>query len=286
MPRSGTTYLYHTLPKHPSIFVPYRKETHFFSVNYHKGMDWFNSLYDEMMPDQIGADINPLYFLDPLSLPRIRQFDPNMKAVLGVRDPVSYVGSQYQQFDSQAWKLPRVEELMTGFNWQVTPTTSLTLNFGDHFFSRRIDAIRSFFGPNLLIYDFRLLKNSPLTIVSAIESFLGLPPFFHQDNLDKTPINASGRRNSRLVSYWLRHQQTLDLIYGILPRRTIRWGRQIFDRLGSSKIGRTSPALNQDQLAYLTQYLRPDQQRIDELLRDKPIQLGSGEPFHPDAASQ
>ena len=39
MPRTGTTYLYHALADHPQIYVPYRKESMFFSVNFDKGID-------------------------------------------------------------------------------------------------------------------------------------------------------------------------------------------------------------------------------------------------------
>ena len=82
MPRTGTTYLYHALARHPRIFVPYRKESYFFSVNHGKGEDWFRSLYKGIGTDQIGADINPLYYLDADSIDRILAYDPNVKVIL------------------------------------------------------------------------------------------------------------------------------------------------------------------------------------------------------------
>jgi hypothetical protein len=67
MPRCATTFLYHNLQKHPSVFCPFRKETNYFSVNYHKGIDWYRHLYREIRPGQIGADVSPSYLLHKIN---------------------------------------------------------------------------------------------------------------------------------------------------------------------------------------------------------------------------
>ena len=90
MPRTGTTYLYHALAQHPDIFVSYRKESLFFSVNFEKGLDWYQSLFADKRAGEIAADINPTYFMDDSSLGRVLDFKPDVKAVLGVRDPIDY----------------------------------------------------------------------------------------------------------------------------------------------------------------------------------------------------
>ena len=60
MPRSGPTFLYYTLQKHPSFFVPVRKEIDFFNLNYEKGREWYAKYFSSMPKEDIGFDISHL----------------------------------------------------------------------------------------------------------------------------------------------------------------------------------------------------------------------------------
>ncbi len=89
MPRSGTTFLYHNLQKHPALFLPFRKESNYFFVNYARGVEWYRSLYRKITPDQVGGDISPFYFMDQRAIPRIAEFSPDVKVILAVREPAA-----------------------------------------------------------------------------------------------------------------------------------------------------------------------------------------------------
>ena len=44
--RSGTTWLYEILKNHPEVYLsPYRKETHFFTSQYEKGLNWYKKFF-------------------------------------------------------------------------------------------------------------------------------------------------------------------------------------------------------------------------------------------------
>jgi hypothetical protein len=256
MPRTGTTYLYHALPKHPEIFVPYRKESHYFSVNYSKGEPWFRALFAGMGPRQIGADINPMYFLDALAVDRILAYDAGVKVVLGVREPVDFAISLYGNMRAHGLDVPPVEDMVRGYDWPVTPHTSLPFSLVAGFMQRRITELQQRFAGRLLIYDFRHFDASPLPVLQAIERFLGLTPFFDAENVDNTRINATGRRNPLRLNALLANQRVLELVYACLPRPAIRMARSWFERFSARPAvpGTQDPPVNdatRDRLATL-----------------------------------
>lgn len=231
MPRTGTTYLYHNLSKHPSIFIPCRKESLFFTVNYVKGIDWFHSLYKGVAEEQLAADINPVYYLDPRSEQRILDYDSNTKLVLGVRDPTNFVISFYGNLLAHGVKVPSIVEWVQDFNWSLSTHESLEFSFIDLPMRRRIADLRETFSDRILLYDYEHFKDKPLSVLQAIERFLEIPSFFTDVNVSKTKINASGRRNPLFLNVLLAKPKFLETVYRIIPNRGIRFCKIMYDRM-------------------------------------------------------
>ena len=75
MPRAGTTFLYHNLQKHPSIFLPFRKEIDYFNRIYrHRGINWFHSLFKGIRDGQYAGDISPACWFEPNTIKYINIF--------------------------------------------------------------------------------------------------------------------------------------------------------------------------------------------------------------------
>ena len=106
--KAGTTTLYDVLKTHPQVFLPFRKELHYFNndLNYAKGVDWYvQSFFKDAAGFPARGDITPayLYWGDKV-IPRIEEVygnePPRMIAIL--RDPVERAYSRY-------WHQRRVE---------------------------------------------------------------------------------------------------------------------------------------------------------------------------------
>lgn len=244
MPRSGTTYLYHVFAKHPGVHVPYRKESHYFSVNYAKGHAWFASLYQGITPGKLGADINPMYYLDPAAIDRLLAYDSGVKVILGVREPVDFAISLYGNMVAHGLKVPPIVDVVQDFDWPLTPDTRLRFSLTGGFMQRRIDELRARFGDRLMLYDFAAFERSPLPVLQSMERFLGLPPFFGPDNVDNIRINASGRRNLLLLNALIANQKVLDVVYAIVPRAWVTRARRAYERLSVRRGGRETAQLN------------------------------------------
>ncbi len=242
LPRTGTTYLYHALQSHPDVFVPYRKESYYFSGNFHKGPEWYAALYADQSEDQIGADINPMYSLEPAAVERILEHDPTSRVVLGVREPISWIVSVYGNMRAHGLEVPPIAEVIRGYDWPLTPEYSLRFALEPGFLEACVSSLREAFGSRLMIYDFALFDRSPLAVLEALEAFLGISHHFDERNVPSQKINASGRRNLLYLNRLLANQRFLELVYATTPTLLIRRLRRLYEKLAARRGASEPPA--------------------------------------------
>ena len=112
VPKSGTTSLYFYLRQHPAIYLPSKKELHYFSYPYLASntggpgdADILKSLcasrhsyedhYQFSGNKKAVGEISPSYFYYSGSADRIRRALGNVKIILMLRNPVDKAYSQY-----------------------------------------------------------------------------------------------------------------------------------------------------------------------------------------------
>ena len=236
MPRSGTTFLYHNIQKHPSIFVPYRKELEFFNYYYDRGFDWYLDHFADMKENQAGFDIGPKYFLDKAVIERIKSFNPDIKVILGIRDPVEFALSWYAQYSTFNLSMPPFDEFIKSYSLTRLDKT-IEVHLTDNLVPKMIEEYRNAFGGNLLMFSYSRFKKDPLSILKAIEAFAGVPAYFNDHNFDNVVINAASRKNIRIISYILSRERVITMLRVLFPPGLIRFIRSKFDRAGKSGKG-------------------------------------------------
>jgi len=88
-PKCASTSLNFYLKQHPEIFMSPVKQTKFFSVQYHKGTDYYIKTYfSEVTNEKMVGEATPTYSLLPFVAGRIRDFNPDMKLIFCLRNPV------------------------------------------------------------------------------------------------------------------------------------------------------------------------------------------------------
>ncbi|RLF35719.1 MAG: sulfotransferase, partial [Thermoplasmata archaeon] len=92
-PKSGTTSLLFYLERHPDVFVI--NEPHFFSRNYEKGIEWYESLFEKHKKEKAVGEKSPSYFFDPKVPLRIKKHIPDVKLIFIFRDPIKRAYSEY-----------------------------------------------------------------------------------------------------------------------------------------------------------------------------------------------
>jgi hypothetical protein len=279
MPRCATTFLYHNLQKHPSVFCPFRKETNYFSVNYHKGIDWYRHLYREIRPGQIGADVSPSYLLHKKAIGRIKDFNPEIKIVLGVRDLAEWSLSLYNQLLTHLWRGPTFTEFIQSFPYPFGDAV-IPIELRGGFVTNMIEDYREAFGDNLLLYHFDFFKGNSLAVLRSIERFLGIPPHYDEHNFDNMVINAGNRRNVSIITYILSREKLISVLGAVFPRQAVQFLRSVFyNRLSKDKGGLNSKVYTPENLRIAKEAFAEEGAMITELFAECAVQLGSGMPF-------
>ncbi len=96
--RCGTTSLFNYLAAHPQVRGPLRKEVHFFSRYWDRGLGWYGAHFPT--PPLRGAspvtiDATPYYLFHPRAALRAQIVLPGAKIVALLRDPVERAYSHY-----------------------------------------------------------------------------------------------------------------------------------------------------------------------------------------------
>lgn len=104
--RCGTTSLYNYLTQHLSIVAPSRKELHYFSYRYDRGINWYRSQFVtrvekfllEVSRDRrfITGEASPSYLYHPHAAKRLRKQFPEVQLIVLLRNPVDRAYSNYK----------------------------------------------------------------------------------------------------------------------------------------------------------------------------------------------
>jgi hypothetical protein len=98
--KSGTTALNYYLKRHPRIALPVKKELHFFdnddffaggNVSYQPLHEMFRPAH----PGSIAGENTPIYLYWRPALPRIRNYNPETKFIVILRNPIERAFSQW-----------------------------------------------------------------------------------------------------------------------------------------------------------------------------------------------
>jgi hypothetical protein len=261
------------------VFVPFRKEIDFFNYNYDRGTNWYFNFYANAPKDKICFDISPAYFLSTSAIKRMKEFNPNMKVILAVRDPVEFALSAYAHIKVFHPHMPSFEDFME-HPFHPNGKDKFPFKIKDNGILHMINRYRETFGDHLLLYSFDLFKRDPLYILQVIEIFTGLQPYFNENNVKNVLINTASRRNNHVLSWLMRNENVISLLR-CFPEKSIRFFRGILDqKLAKNKEGTNIKNYSSEENIKLAERILAEQREIiREIFSDKEIQLGSGKPF-------
>lgn len=279
MPRTGTSYLYHVLQKHPNLFLPHRKELSFFCSNYNKGSAWYENFFENIQPQEYGLDVSPVYFLLPESMQRIKEYNPDIKVILCIRSPSDWILSWYSQLLSHELHMPPFKEFIKAHEFKPSIGLKFQVNLQNNFISKNISEYAETFGSNALIYHYDFFKSNPLLVLQAIERFLALPEYFTKDNTKNLIINAGNRKNIWLLSYLLSRETTVRLLEFAIPRKKLQQIRNNFDRGSTPNKGRNPNVYTEENIQLAKKVFANDDAFVDSFFSPNLIKLGNGKSY-------
>lgn len=97
--KTGTTWLWHQLRRHESVYLPHSKEINYFNAeatedpkvrnpNARRPLEWYLRHFASSNADHVCGEFSPSYFWSHTAARRIADFDRKMKIIVMLRDPV------------------------------------------------------------------------------------------------------------------------------------------------------------------------------------------------------
>ncbi|MBA2490032.1 MAG: sulfotransferase [Chloroflexi bacterium] len=280
-PRSGTTFMYEYLGRHPRIFMPERKEPGFMctdldsgsyldSLSFMRSADEYLDLFAEAPPGSLTGEGSTWYLFSTMAARRIRASNPRARAIIMLRDPAEmlyslherriYGGSEdLQRFEDalaaeedrrKGRRIPAHARNIKAFQYREMGRYSAQVK-------RYLDV---FGGSDVCILIFEDFRHDPHRAYEEVVRFLGLEPV----PIDATVVNASARRTSPLLRRLMLTPALVRLARSIIPKRLHSRVGPAMDRLTTRSS--TRPPMEEATRRLLRQDLREDVVRLSELL--------------------
>lgn len=94
-PRAGTTWMAKNIALHPDVFIPRKKEIHFFDRHYDQGRAFYESWFEEGAGKSAVGEATPAYLFTPGIPEKIKDLVPQARLVVSLRNPVDRLYSRY-----------------------------------------------------------------------------------------------------------------------------------------------------------------------------------------------
>lgn len=189
--KGGTTSLYQYLLQHPQILGAATKEVHFFDLQWNQGTDWYLSQFPAgELANCLTGEASPYYIFHPLVAQRVWSFDPTLKIIVLLRNPVDRALSHYHhevrwEFESLDLEAAlEIEEERLAGELEKFQANPLYQSYAyQHYsyvargrYAEQLEVWRSCFGADqMLILNSEKFYENPEVTLDRVVQFLGLP---------------------------------------------------------------------------------------------------------------
>ncbi len=179
--KAATSWLHSCLYEHPDLSLPATKEIHYFSNFFWRGDAWYEEQLGPSRANQIIGEISPSYLYSPEAAARIHDYNPNVKLIVCLREPVGRVVSAYRYAIQVGDHSPSVS---------LREALRATPAYLEH--SRYLAQLQRYLAlfprDQILVVLYEHIATDPLAFVQSIYRFLEVEPSFR-------PSSATARVN-------------------------------------------------------------------------------------------
>ncbi len=281
-PKAGTTSLNEYLAQYPDIFIPAAKEMHFFAADLEQKKRKeaaltraaYLSHFDAMTDEKIAGEASVLYLKSETAAEEIRNFCPEARIIVMLRQPAELIHSLHAQLISQGDE--DVKDFAAALDLEPDRKAGRRLPKGvkvpdDGLFYREVARLGSQLERYLTIFPaeqvhvifFEDFSADPQGEVDKVRAFLGLPPVITP--IDTSVRNPASRPRSRLLTRFLYHppRWAIVLVKRLAPRAALVALRDRIRRLNDAKAQRAplAPGLRDA----LTREFEPEIAKLESL---------------------
>ncbi len=272
--RSGTTSLYKHLENHRDICFSKIKEIHYFSVEdlYARGKDYYHSFFLPKPGEKLLAAADTYLFIDKKAPQRIKKYNPGMKFIIMLREPVDRAWSGYRYAInngyedagtsfSEAFKKEneRLEQLnIAGINNLCNVYQSRYHHHISHWMAY-------FKKEQFLLIKTQELNSNPAKVLHNITEFAGISKF--TNDIEPVKVNQAAGVKSKKLQQFLLNRDTFGrkAIRKLVPS-TVKnkiAGSGIVDKMHAANKQQTfNIAINENDRNIVEKYLEEDIRKL------------------------
>jgi hypothetical protein len=216
-PRSGTTWLFRNLRQHPEIYMPRRKELHFFDRDYHKGLEFYAHYFSPSRGETAVGEATPSYLHKPYLAPRIRQDLPGVRLIASLRNPVDRLYSRY-------WNAKLNRPHFTAWSFEDMLRRAPGVFEIESYYDHLVRYYECFSPDEILVLIFDDLLADPASFLRQVHQFLGVSTDFAPSLISlKVDASAAKGRFAKHRSLWHLQRVFTFLGFGFAARATQKW---------------------------------------------------------------
>ncbi len=227
--KSATTSLYYYLKTHPAVLLPARrKEAHYFdgrSVSY-PDHQWYRSLFRVNRQRDVNeikttGELTPYYCAYPDAIRRIHEFNPRIKLIMMLRNPVDRAVSHYWMVCRRGDETLPMQEAFEAEDRRIAESV-FSLHKHSYLLRGRYheqitEIYRYFPREQVLIRTTADLAANPEIVMREVTDFIGVEPlqiqqFKHYSK--KQYPQADDKTIAWLKAYFQPHNEKLADLYG------------------------------------------------------------------------
>ncbi|UZS00179.1 sulfotransferase domain-containing protein [Chondrinema litorale] len=186
-PRAGTTWIDKNIRCHPEIYLPPKKEVHFFDNNYEKGVDYYMSNFDGVSNEKAIGEITPSYLHRDQIAEKIYRTLGDIKLIMCLRNPTERLYSRYWNAKSKF-----AENKNLSFEEKINSKEEFIQE--GLYFTHIEKYLKLFSKENILILLYDDLKNDPELFLKSIYNFLEVDAEFKAPLMNNKINSASSKK--------------------------------------------------------------------------------------------
>lgn len=253
--KGGTTSLWHYLKSHPQIYMPSKKEIHFFSYpeNLAKGLSWYKQHFEDVPPGAVAiGEASTSYAKYPLieGVPaRIAEVLPDVRLVYVLRHPIERMRSHYVARHEAGEENASIEAaLLSDERYLSISRYALQIERYLEFFDRE----------QMLVITSEALRDQREATIRRIFEFLGVDAEWESPVFSESFYRAEEKRRYVPAAQRLRRSAGIKTLARLAPKPVKDFNRRVATR--STRPSKVS--ISDDLRSRLEGVLRDDVRRL------------------------
>lgn len=265
--RCGTTWVARVLQAHPQVYLPPKKELHYFNKDrfYRPDLSGYAAYFRDASPGAVLGEFTPRYMLYPHVIERVWQAFPETKVLVCLRHPVDRALSQYKFFRYVKRKEPEADF-----------RNALEGLYREDYIDKSLYAaplkrlIECFSRERVLVLFYEDIQEYPQEVTGRLCSFLGIDTDHHPDVVTRR-VNASTSDAPLPPDWWMAARYRAEYWRRQQKIRRSKLLKQVLWTLEpyvkSARVQKDARAVTpEDRRAILDQYFMRDIEAVETLL--------------------